>query len=213
MIDKKKPILRGHFHQAAFFVALGAGSVLTALAKNSGTQQICLIYVISLLTMYGCSSLYHRINWQPSPRKWLRRLDHAAIFFLIAGTGTPISLLGLKGEAGDNLLKIFWIMALAGVAKELFWIKAPKWLSAIFFVLMGWAGAPYLTEMKTNLGGTNIALLITGGSIYTIGALIYASKKPDPMPDFFGYHELFHLLVIIASVLHFAVVFNLALLN
>ena len=213
MTDKKKPLLRGHFHQAAFFVALGAGSVLTALAKDSRTQQICFIYVASLLTMYACSSLYHRVHWQPNPRKWLRRLDHAAIFFLIAGTGTPISLLGLKGDSGDQLLKIFWIMAIAGVAKELFWITAPKWLSAIFFVLMGWAGAPYLSEMNTNLGQTNVVLLIAGGSIYTLGALIYASKKPDPIPDFFGYHELFHLLVIIASILHFAVVFKLVMLN
>lgn len=209
MIEKKKPVLRGYFHQIAVFVALGAGATLLAVAKDFRTAFIAFIYIFTLVGMFSFSSLYHRINWQPNTRLWLRRLDHAGIFLLIAGTGTPICLLGLQGQSGVQLLWIFWIMALIGIIKVLFWVMAPKWLSAIFFIGMGWAGAPYLREMNMALGENNMILLLMGGVIYTVGAMIYAFKKPDPFPSHFGYHEIFHLLVILASALHFMVVFNL----
>jgi len=209
MVEKTKPLLRGHFHQAAFFIAVGAGAVLIATAQEKATRLVSLVYSLSLAGMFACSSLYHRINWSPTARMWWRRLDHSAIFLLIAGTGTPICLLGIKGESGYHLLWIFWGMAIAGIFKELFWIKAPKWISAIFYVIMGWAGVPYLREMGTALGPTNMALMVAGGIVYTVGAVIYALKRPDPFPKVFGYHEIFHLLVVIASLLHFIVVYQL----
>lgn len=209
MAEKTKPLLRGHFHQAAFFVALGAGCVLVATAHGKAARMVSLIYSLSLVGMFACSSLYHRINWSSNARMWWRRLDHSAIFLLIAGTGTPICVVGIRGEAGDRLLWVFWAMALAGIFKELFWVKAPKWISAIFYVIMGWAGVPFLSEMSIALGPTNMALMVAGGVVYTVGAVIYAVKRPDPWPRIFGYHEIFHLLVVIASLLHFIVVYQL----
>lgn len=208
-MDKTKPLLRGYFHQGAFFIALVAGIILVFVSKDSTSRIISFVYSLSLASMFACSSLYHRINWSVQARMWWRRLDHSAIFFLIAGTGTPISLLGLKGESGMRLLLVFWIMAVAGIFKELVWVKAPKWLSAVFYVLMGWAAAPYLQEMNAALGSSSTNLLLAGGIVYTIGAVIYAVKKPDPWPKILGYHEIFHALVIVASALHFIVVYRL----
>lgn len=209
MAEKTKPLLRGHFHQAAFFIALGAGSVLVATAQGTRARLVSLVYALCLSGLFACSSLYHRINWSTQARMWWRRLDHSAIFLLIAGTGTPICLLGIKGADGLQLLWIFWGFAIAGIFKELFWIKAPKWISAIFYVIMGWAGVFYIKEMSAALGPMNMALMVTGGIVYTIGAVIYALKKPDPFPKIFGYHEIFHVLVVIASLLHFIVVYQL----
>lgn len=209
MAERTKPLLRGHFHQAAFFIALGAGGVLIASAHEKAARVVSLIYSLSLVGMFACSSLYHRINWNTNARMWWRRLDHAAIFLLIAGTGTPICIVGIKGDTGYRLLWIFWAMAVAGLFKELIWVKAPKYVSAIFYIIMGWAGVPFLSEMSSALGPTNMALMVVGGIIYTIGAVIYALKRPDPFPKTFGYHEIFHLLVVVASLLHFIVVYQL----
>ncbi len=209
MVEKTKPLLRGHFHQAAFFIALGAGGVLIATAHEKAARTVSSVYALSLAGMFACSSLYHRINWSTQARMWWRRLDHSAIFLLIAGTGTPICLLGIKGEPGNHLLWIFWSLAIAGIFKELFWVTAPKWVSAIFYVIMGWAGVFYFGEMSAALGPTNMALMVAGGIVYTMGAVIYALKRPDPFPKVFGYHEIFHLLVVVASLLHFIVVYQL----
>jgi hemolysin III len=124
MAEKTKPLLRGHFHQAAFFIALGASGVLIATAQGLYAQLVCLVYGLSLCGMFAVSGLYHRINWQPEARAWWRRLDHSAIFLLIAGTVTPICLLGIKGESGRHLLWVFWLMAITGIFKELFWLRA-----------------------------------------------------------------------------------------
>jgi hemolysin III len=209
MSETTKPLLRGHFHQAGFFVALGASGVLIATANGLYARLVCLVYGLSLCTMFAISGLYHRINWQPTARAWWRRLDHSAIFLLIAGTGTPISLLGMNGESGRQLLWIFWSLAIVGIFKELFWARSPKWVAAVFYIIMGWAGAPYLSEMNQTLGSTNIGILLAGGVLYTVGAVIYATKKPNPYPNVFGYHEIFHLLVMIAALLHFIVVYQL----
>lgn len=209
MDEKTKPLLRGHLHQAAFFVALGAGCVLVATAHEKAARMVSLVYTLSLVGMFACSSLYHRINWNAKARMWWRRLDHSAIFFLIAGTATPICIVGIKGDTGYRLLWIFWAMAVAGIFKELFWVQAPKWVSAVFYIVMGWAGVPFLSEMSSALGPGKMALMVCGGVIYTVGAVIYASKRPNPFPKTFGYHEIFHLLVVIASLMHFIVVYQL----
>jgi hemolysin III len=206
---KVKPRLRGHFHQAAFFMALGAGAVLLAVAPNPLARWVGLVYALSLAGMFGVSALYHRITWRPEIRVWWRRLDHSAIFILIAGTGTPVSVLGIGGEHGDIMLAIFWGAALVGVFKELVWTLAPRWISAVLYVMMGWACVLYYSEMATGLGPVGIGFMIAGGVAYTVGALIYASKKPNPFPATFGYHEIFHALTIIAGLLHFMAVFRL----
>ncbi len=209
MNEKIKPLLRGRFHEAAFFVALGAGCVLVATAPDKTARIASLVYTLSLAGMFACSGLYHRINWSVNARVWWRRLDHSAIFLLIAGTATPLCTIGIQGEEGHRLLLVFWSFAIAGIIKELFWVKAPKWVSAVFYVIMGWAGIPFLSEMSKALGPTNMTLMVSGGIIYTVGALIYATKRPNPYPKIFGYHEIFHLLVVVASLLHFIVVYQL----
>jgi hemolysin III len=205
----EKPLLRGHFHQAAFFIALGASAMLTSQAKDSRTLFSILIYSICLCGLLGISALYHRPQWGVKMRLWMKRMDHAAIFLLIAGTGTPISMLGLPPDQGSRLLVIFWAAALVGVFQSLFWVRAPKWVSAILYVVMGWLAVPYLSALKEVLGTSGVTLLLVGGIVYTLGAVIYATKKPNPWPAVFGYHEIFHILVVIAAALHFIAIENM----
>ena len=205
----QKPLLRGHFHQAAFFFALGAWIVLITRIHTQLQAVSIVIYGVGLLSLFGVSALYHRIQWQVKARAWMRRLDHAAIFLLIAGTFTPVCLLGMQGQTGERLLWIVWGVALLGIIQSLIWVHAPKWLSAILYVAMGWLAGPYIMEMNASLGPGRLSLIIIGGAIYTLGAVVYAIKKPNPYPRVFGYHEIFHLLTIIAAILHFIVVASL----
>lgn len=205
----QKPLLRGHFHQGAFFFALGAWAVL--MARVQGTLQgiAILVYGLGLLSLFGISALYHRIQWQTKARAWMRRLDHSAIFLLIAGTFTPVCLLGLQGNSGERLLIIVWSVAVLGIFQSLFWINAPKWLAAILYVAMGWLAGPYVLELYSALGAPRLWLIVAGGIVYTVGAVIYAVKKPNPYPATFGYHEIFHILTIVGAILHFIVVASL----
>lgn len=170
-----------------------------------------LIYSVSLCGLFGISALYHRPQWSPQGRKWMRRLDHSAIFLLIAGTSTPLCLAALPTESTLKLLSILWAAAAIGIFQSLFWVKAPKWLAATLYIIMGWLALPYLPEMKTALGSVKLAYIVIGGVIYTLGALVYAFKKPNPFPRIFGYHEVFHLLVMIAALFHFMVIVSLVL--
>ena len=208
---KVKPLLRGHFHQGAFFFAMGACTMLIAGAQGPRALVATIIYSICISALFGISALYHRPMWDPGPRTFMKRLDHAAIFLMIAGTATPISMLAISGEDGNKLLAILWAFAFFGVMQSIFWVKAPRWLSAILYVIMGWLAVPYLPEMKAVLGMGRIWVLLAGGIVYTLGAVIYAIKKPDPWPKYFGYHEIFHILVIVAAVLHFIVVSSLVM--
>ena len=201
-----KPYLRGHFHQAAFFMAIGACLMLIVKADDSRAVLACLIYSLSLIALLGTSALYHRITWQPHARSLMKRLDHSAIYLLIAGTFTPICLLALSEGSGQKLLLTIWSVAILGIIQSIFFVGAPKWLSAILYLIAGYMIMPYLPELK---GPVNLALLIGGGIIYTIGALTYALKKPDFRPEFFGYHEVFHLLVVIAAICHFAMIYQI----
>jgi hemolysin III len=139
----------------------------------------------------------------------MRRLDHSAIFLLIAGTGTPLCLIAIPNNGGMQLLKIIWIACAIGVTQSLLWVNAPKWLAAILYVLMGWLAVPYMPELKSALGTLSVNLILAGGLIYTLGAVVYALKKPNPLPKYFGYHEIFHLLTIIAAGFHFVVIASL----
>jgi len=204
-----KPVLRGHFHQAAFFFAMGACAMLIAQSKNSREVLATVIYSLGVVGLFGISALYHRPTWTPRPRAWMKRLDHAAIFVMIAGTGTPLSMLAMQEGSGNKLLTIFWAAAFVGIIQSVFWVNAPKLLSAILYVIMGWLAVPYLPELQDALGTTSIVLLLVGGVIYTLGALVYAFKWPNPWPRVFGYHEIFHIMVIVAAVFHFIVIASL----
>lgn len=206
---KVKPLLRGHLHQEAFFIAVGACALLIAKSSNSKTLLSSLVYSIGILSMLGISALYHRPHWEPSARAFMKRLDHSAIFVLIAGTFTPICLLALPEAQGMQLLKIVWIAAVAGILQSIFWVKVPKYVTAIFYVVMGWLAIPYMSEMKQSLTAPQFVLIVVGGVVYTLGAVFYATKRPHFKPAIFGYHEFFHAFTVVAAILHFIVVYQL----
>ncbi|MBC7539992.1 MAG: hemolysin III family protein [Bacteriovorax sp.] len=204
-----KPLLRGHSHQAAFFFALGACAVLLLNAHGTRTIVATIIYSFSLIGLFGISAVYHRPTWQPQQRMWMRRMDHAAIYVLIAGTSTPICLLALSPMAGMKLLELVWSAALFGIIQSLFWVTAPKWVSSVLYVTVGCLIVPYLPELKAALTMNDVWLILTGGVVYVIGAIIYALRRPNPNPKIFGYHEIFHLLVIAGAGFHFLVIYKL----
>ncbi|MDG2335018.1 MAG: hemolysin III family protein [Myxococcota bacterium] len=204
--DALRPKLRGVFHLYAFFVALGACATLL-LATSSGTEFLAtLIYSTGLCGVLGISALYHRIDWAPRKRVWMRRLDHSMIFVLIAGSYTPFPMLVLPGPIGSTTLTWIWLAALGGLALKLIWIQAPDWLAAAIYVAVGSLIVPSLLPLLEILGTLPVVLLGLGGLLYIVGALIFALQRPDPAPDVFGYHEIFHLCVIAAAVLHFVVI-------
>jgi hemolysin III len=198
-----KPRLRGVSHELAFFAALGAGAVLVALAP-AGARAAAAVYGVSLATMLGVSALYHRPTWAPGPRTWMRRLDHAAIFVLVAGTYTPFAL--LLGARGPAVLALAWGGAVLGILQSLFWVNAPRPLVVCLYVALGWAVAVFWPALQAALGVPALSALVLGGVLYSIGAVVYAARKPDPSPAVFGYHEIFHAFVIAAAVCHFGVV-------
>lgn len=201
-----KPFLRGHFHQAAFFMALGA--CLLLLFKSQHFLPT-LIYCISLVGLFGTSALYHRINWSPNARMIMRRLDHASIFLLIAGTMTPICLRTLPESDGRMLLLAAWITAGLGIILSILFTKKPKWLNALLCFSAGAILLPYFSQMTETLSTLQISLLISGGIVYVVGAVIYAIKRPNFSPRVFGYHEVFHILVVVAAAEHFAVIHSI----
>jgi hemolysin III len=198
-----KPRLRGVFHQYAFYVAVVAGAVLVAVSDSGRELVATWIYAIALAAMFGVSALYHRVNWRSTRvRTWMRRLDHSTILLLIAGTYTPFALLAFDGRIGDIILAVVWGGAGAGLLLNLAWVDAPKWLTAIVFIALGWVGVAAVPELL-DLGVAPTVLVFSGGALYTLGALAYAFRRPNPAPGTFGYHEVFHVLVIAAAAVHF----------
>jgi hemolysin III len=201
-----KPRLRGVSHQYAFFVAIAAGAALVALAQGLHARVAVAVYALSLSAMFGASALYHRTDWAPRTGAWLRRLDHAMIYVLVAGTYTPFALLVLAPALGWTILGVVWAGALAGIVVSLVWIDAPRWLSAALYVVLGWVSVVVVPQLWDRAGVMAVALLATGGVLYSIGAVVYARRRPDPAPRVFGYHEVFHVFVIVAATAHFAAV-------
>ncbi len=206
---KVKPLLRGYFHQEAFYIAIGACALL--IAKSTGPKMLAasVIYTIGLLMMLGISALYHRPTWNPKSRALMKRFDHSAIFVQIAGTMSPLCLLALPEREGQHLMLVAWISTIAGILQAFFWSSAPKFVTASFYVVMGWLALPYLTELKSSLGGAKLSMIVIGGVIYTLGAIGYATKRPRLAPAIFGYHEFFHACTIVAATLHFIVIYQL----
>jgi hemolysin III len=205
-----KPLARGYLHQAAFFISLVACTILIIYSNEPRATFASVIYSLSLIGMYGVSALYHTRIWSRQKYLLLRRIDHAAIFILIAGSATPMCLLKLNNMYGLRLLSIFWLVALIGMFMTTIWTHVPKWIRALLYIAMGWIGVLYFPEIKSSLDATNIQLLIIGGVTYTLGAMIYAFKWPDPFPKVFGYHEVFHVFVVLGSGFHFCLNFNIA---
>lgn len=207
-----KPKLRGVSHEWAFFMSLGFGAALIILAETPKATLAVAIYAISLSALFGTSALYHRVNWRrPQVRQWMRRLDHSMIFFLIAGTYTPFALLVLNGTLAMAILVVVWIGAIAGAIVEMIWIDHPKWASALIYLSLGWVAAVAFPELWSSMGIGGTLLVAAGGLLYTAGAVVYAVQRPNPNPAIFGYHEIFHLLVIAAAVAHFSAVAFFAL--
>jgi hemolysin III len=206
-IASVKPKLRGVSHEWAFFLSLGFGAALIVLAKTPKATLAVGIYAVSLSALFGTSALYHRVNWtRPQVRQWMRRLDHSMIFLLIAGTYTPFALLVLHGALASAILVVVWIGAIAGTIVEMVWIDHPKWVAAIIYLSLGWVAVVAFPELWTSLGVAGTMLVAAGGLLYTAGAVVYATQRPNPNPAVFGYHEVFHLLVIAAAVAHFSAV-------
>jgi hemolysin III len=201
-----KPRMRGVSHQYAFFAAMAAGAALVVLARGAQARVAVAVYALSLCAMFGASALYHRIDWSPGARAWLRRLDHSMIYVLVAGTYTPFALLVLAPALGWTILGVVWLGALVGVVLSLVWIDKPRWLSAVLYVALGWVAVVVLPQLWERAGVMAAALLATGGVLYTLGAVVYARRRPDPAPRVFGYHEVFHVLVIAAAAAQFAAV-------
>jgi hemolysin III len=206
LADPVKPRLRGVFHQWAFFVSVVAGAVLVLLAPTGRAAAVGGIYAGALAGMFGASALYHRVPCRPAVRAWLRRLDHSMIFVLIAGTSTPIAVLALQGVLPTVVLVVVWVGALAGLVVNLVWLSAPRALIAGLYVVLGWVGVLLLPEIVTHVGIAPAALFVLGGAFYTVGAVIYARRRPDPLPAVFGFHEVFHVLVIAAALSHFVAI-------
>lgn len=204
-----KPTLRGVIHHWSAVAAFGAGLVLVAMAPTARAAVAAAVYALSVCTLLTVSAVYHRPMWQPRPRAFMRRLDHASIFVLIAGTYTPICRLGLPEAVGGRLLLLIWVAAALGVLQSIFWVHAPKPVTAALYLFVGWIVVPYFRAVGDALSSGQIALLLGGGVIYSLGAVVYAARRPNPVPGVFGYHEVFHAMTVLACGLHYGLVAGL----
>jgi hemolysin III len=201
-----RPRLRGVLHQFAFVVAVAVG--VTMLAEVDGARRLvaAAAFACSVVVMLGISTLYHRVTWTPHVRARMRRLDHAGVYCLIAGTYTPVGLLSLHGTLQLAVLAIVWAGALGATLLKVVWVGAPKWLSVLIAAALGWVGIAAMPQLLHSSGGTPVALLCAGGAAYTLGGIVYARRRPDPVPAVFGYHELFHALTLIALALQYTAI-------
>ena len=202
-VERVKPKLRGVFHELGFYAALGLGTALVLTSHDGRARTAAAIFAACVAICFGASALYHRPTWRPAARARLARLDHAGIFLLIAGTYTPFGLLVMSSGWAVPMLSLAWSGALAAILLKLFWVRAPKLLSAALALALGWLGAVAFSQLlKLQLPG--VLLVVAGGLLYTLGALVYARRRPDPLPHLFGYHELFHVLTVAAVACQYA---------
>jgi hemolysin III len=192
-----RPKLRGVLHAVAFLVSCVIGALFVRYTPV-GQKSAATVFAASVSVMLGTSALYHRVTWRPARRLWMRRADHAAVFLLIAGTYTPVALIGLHGAWRTTILAIVWAGAALAALTKLCWVGAPKWLSAAIGIALGWIAVVALPQLARNEGLVPLFLLGAGGIAYTAGAVVYAIRRPNPSPAVFGYHELFHALTIVA---------------
>ncbi|WP_240796337.1 hemolysin III family protein [Streptomyces sp. RFCAC02] len=203
MTSLAKPLMRGWLHAGMFPAALIAGVFLTALAETPDARLACAVYTLTACLLFGISALYHRGSWSPPIAGLLRRLDHANIFLIIAGTYTPFTILLLDGAREQVLLWGVWAGALAGIAFRVFWVGAPRWLYTPCYIALGWAAVFFLPDFLHSGGGAVLVLVLAGGLLYSAGGIIYGLKRPDPWPRWFGFHEVFHLFTLAAFIVHY----------
>ncbi|MBI5288089.1 MAG: hemolysin III family protein [Chloroflexi bacterium] len=202
----ERPLFRGVMHGAIALLA-PAGLVLLLLLADSPRGYVgAAVYAASVMLLYTTSASYHLAPWSDRLRRVMKRLDHSMIFILIAGTYTPFCLIVVGDAWGIPILSVVWTFAVLGVALKVLWPDSPRWLGVALYLALGWIGVVAVWPVVTNLSPAGIAMLAAGGGLYSIGALFYASRWPDPNPRLFGYHEVFHTLVVAGSVLHFIVV-------
>jgi hemolysin III len=202
----RKPRLRGVSHQWGFIVSLACGAALIALAPSGRAVVAAAIYAAAVSALLGTSTLYHRIDWRPAARRWMRRLDRSMIYVLIAASYTPFALLALHGTLATVVLLLVWAGACGGVLLQLVWPDHPKWVAVVVSVTLGWVVVITLTQLPGTIGWGAIGALAVSGALYTTGAVVYARERPNPRPGVFGYHEVFHALVLAAAAIHYAVV-------
>ncbi len=201
-----KPLLRGVLHQAAFFASLAAAPLLIVGADGTRARVGAAVFAGAVAACFGASALYHRVTWTPHVRLWMRRVDHAGVYLLIAGTYTPVSLLVLHGAWRPAILAIVWTGSAAAIVLKFVWVRAPKWLAAAIGIGLGWVAVVALPQLVTRLSVVEATLLIVGGLAYTAGAVVYARRRPDPVPAVFGYHEVFHALTIVAVICQYVAI-------
>ncbi|MFJ9478794.1 hemolysin III family protein [Streptomyces mirabilis] len=201
-----KPRMRGWLHAGVFPLALVGGVVLIAVSRSAAAVAACSVYVVSACLLFGTSAVYHRGTWGPRGEAVLRRLDHANIFLIIAGTYTPLAVLLLPADRQLVLLALVWSGALAGVAFRMLWIGAPRWLYTPCYIALGWVAVFNLPDFARTGGTAVVVLVIAGGLLYTAGAVVYGLKRPDPSPAWFGFHEVFHALTIAAFTAHYTAI-------
>jgi len=193
-----KPLLRGVLHEAAFFISLVTGALLIAGVGDERRRAAAAVFACAVAACFGASALYHRVSWTPRLRPWMRRVDHAGVYLLIAGTYTPVCLLVLHGAWRLAILLTVCIGAGAAIVLKFAWVDAPKWLAVALGIALGWVAVVALPQLAARLDPAAFALLCFGGLAYTAGAIVYARRRPDPLPAVFGYHEVFHALTIVA---------------
>ncbi|WP_158864994.1 PAQR family membrane homeostasis protein TrhA [Leifsonia sp. AG29] len=205
-----KPTWRGWIHAGTFPATIVAGIVLICLAHGAPAKWASAVFMLTSMLLFGNSALYHRFNWKPRTKIVLKRIDHANIFLLIAGTYTPLAVLALPPEKGVLLLSLVWAGALVGIGFRVFWIHAPRWLYVPLYVLLGWAAMMDIVDL-VHANAAMMVLVIVGGVLYTIGAVIYGMKRPNPFPGRFGFHEIFHTLTVLAFLCHWTATLLIAL--
>ncbi len=206
-----KPRLRGVSHEIAAFVFPVLGLALFALAKTTSARWAIVVYAVGLTMMYATSACYHRGHWSTSTRLRLRRLDHSMIMVAIAATYTPVAVVGLDVRSARVLLAIVWSLTVVGVIAQMVWLNAPRWLVAALYIAIGWTALAFAPTLWRQLGAISCLLLVLGGIVYSVGAVVYSTRRPDPAPAVFGFHEVFHVLVIAAGLLFYAAIVRVVL--
>jgi hemolysin III len=201
-----KPKLRGWLHAGTFPLSVVAGIVLVAVSEGRAETLANAAFAISAALLFGTSALYHRGTWSPHVERQLKRFDHSNIFLIIAGTYTPFAVILLGDHGGDALLWIVWVAALGGIAFRILWVGAPRWLYTPIYLALGWVAVFYIADIYRTGGAAVVTLLAVGGLLYSVGALVYAIKRPNPSVRWFGFHEVFHALTLGAYVVHYTAV-------